>query len=85
MTTKQRIEKLEKAKQNDGALNHYKYLCVIDESVDKIFSRAEGFTVQCCPRENGGTGGDPFHFVTREDLDAFAALSDVELNIHSLY
>jgi len=81
MTTKQRIEKLEKAKQNDSALNHYKYLCVIDESADKVFSQAEGFTVQCCAKEKGGTHGEPIHFDARADLDDFAARPDVDLSL----
>lgn len=77
MTTKQRIEKLEKAKQEDGALNRYKYFCLVDETE----SQAEGYRVQCLSRENGGTGGDPLHFAARADLDNFAARADVELTL----
>jgi hypothetical protein len=79
MTNKQRIIKLEQEKNNNHAANRYAYTCVVDETSTRLLSQVEGFTVQCCTRENGGTGGDPFHFITREDLDAFAARPDVDL------
>ena len=81
MTTKQRIIKLEQEKNNNRAPNCYAYMCVVDETSTGIFSQTEGFTVQCCPREGGGTGGDPIHFVTRADLDNFAARPDVDLTL----
>ncbi len=81
MTTKQRIIKLEQEKNTNRAVNRYAYMCVVDETSTGVLSQTEGFTVQCCPRENGGTGGDPIHFVTRAELDDFAARPDVDLTL----
>jgi hypothetical protein len=81
MTTKQRIEKLEKERDINRAVHRYKYICIIHETSDRVLSKDEGYTVQCCPRENGGTGGDPIHFVTRAELDDFAARPDVDLTL----
>ena len=81
MTTKQRIIKLEQEKNTNDAVNRHAYICVVDETSTGVLSQAEGFTVQCCPREKGGTGGDPIRFATRAELDNFAARPDVDLTL----
>jgi len=81
MTTKQRIIKLEQEKNTNRAVRPYAYMCVVDETLTGVLSQTEGFTVQCCPRENGGTGGDPIHFVTRAELDDFAARPEIDLTL----
>jgi len=81
MTTKQRIIKLEQEKDIHLIVNRYAYTCVIDETLDWILSQKGGFTVQCCPRENSGTGDDPIHFGTRAELADFAERPDVDLTL----
>ena len=81
MTTKQRIANLEQEHDINHKVNRYKYICVIDETSTRVLSQTEGFTAQCCTRENGGTDGDPIHFVARADLDNFAARPDIDLTL----
>ena len=71
MANKNRLEKLEKAR-SAGTVN--KYLCVISNLHGK---QEADFKVQPC----NGTGGEPFYFATRAELDAFGARPGVDLDI----
>jgi hypothetical protein len=82
MSIKNRIVKLEDAA---GIGARLKYLCVITpswaEGWDSPREKANGYKIQPCTREYGGTGGEPFYLATREELEAFQARPDVDLDI----
>lgn len=71
MTSKHRIKQLEKT---NGILTVKKYMCVIDEPRG---ADPEGYKIQPC----NGTGGEPFHLATRDEVDAFGAQPDIDLTI----
>ena len=68
MTSKQRITQLEKT---SGILTVKKYMCFIDNDM------TEGYKIQSC----NGTGGEPFHLPTRDEVDAFGGQPDIDLTI----
>ncbi len=71
MNTQARIKQLEKT---SCILTVKKYMCFIDEPRG---ADPEGYKIQPC----NGTGGEPFHLATRDEVDAFSAQPDIYLTI----
>ncbi len=76
-TIRNRLGKIEKLVRPKPTVA--KYLCVMAPAFGE--PGPEGYKIQPCTRDFGGTNGEPFYLRTEAEVQAFGARPDVELKI----